>query len=147
MTDIGSLQLMSAGMDNMTNGAWTQYNLKVYPKTPIYDRDVLEIRLPYELELPRYVSQLTCKASKNINRISCVASSNNFIRITFESVDAINPGDLITIWLNTIRNAPSLRPTSPFTDILLKDGAGYKVSGYSGIVSVTNYNASFILDY
>ena len=147
MTEIGQLQLISAGMDNQTNGATTKYNLRIYPNTPLESGDRLTFNLPDELRLPTK-SVLSCGKSRNIRRMFCTTQGvNKKIQVVFEVVDLIGAGEPFTIFINEVINAPSLRPTSSFSNFMLTDANLYQIADYSGIVSVTNTEVGYIKEY
>lgn len=52
MTDLSTVSLISASMDNMTNGAITTYSIRFTPNTPIFVGDKINLMFPNELTLP-----------------------------------------------------------------------------------------------
>lgn len=112
-------------MTNTTNGALTNYSLTFTTNTPIYTGDSLYLTFPIEITLPQQ-SNLKCTSSKNIIELTCSKmyasnSAANAVQIYLNNVAGISENNQFIVTFSDIQNAFSLRPTSPFSGIVLSD--------------------------
>ena len=73
-------------MMNQTNGAITDYKVRIRPQSKIFGKDTFTIKFPPEIQLP---TNLGCNmdARSYVLRVNCVQQANQLVQITFVDVD------------------------------------------------------------
>lgn len=90
------MQLISAGLTNVTNGAISDYSLTFTPNTPVFDGDKLNLRFPAEITLPDW-NEFKCTGDKNIFSMTCTKSNFNLVQVILRNVNSIVAGSSFRI--------------------------------------------------
>tara|TARA_B110001450_G_C17302306_1_gene351999 strand:- start:5 stop:436 length:432 start_codon:yes stop_codon:yes gene_type:complete len=111
-------------MLNKMNGAVTQYQVAIVSKTQIYTNDLFKIDFPPEIGLP-FDLKCTTSTKKLIQKFSCQRLNEKTVHFLMLDVNEDNghvqAGFEIQFNIENVRNAPSLRTSSSFTNMIFTD--------------------------
>ena len=138
MTQLKPISSIMIDQLNKTNGAETAVIITIVPSTVIHDGDIFSIDFPDELDLPLNPE---CTATDRflIPSLMCQRSGEKTIEFTILRPDpSLKAGIEFDVVLNNAINSPSLRPTSPFSNMMLTDSNRLELAGYSERIVLTN---------
>ena len=123
MTKLKSITNVEIDVQNKTNGAITTYFIKITPSTQVHSFDVFTIDFPKELQLP---FGMHCGSlSTLIGDATCIKIGELKVEITLLYVSKeLTSGKQFTVKVVGVKNAPSMRPTSPFTNMMFSGRHG-----------------------
>jgi hypothetical protein len=139
MTQLKPISSIIIDQVNKTNGAETAFIITVVPSTMIHRGDIFSIDFPSEVDLPMV---LNCSSDHmlKIGRLECQRSGERTVQFTIMDPDQelLYTGVEFNLRLNNAVNSPSLRPTSPFTSMMLTDSDRLELAGYTERIVLTN---------
>ena len=140
MTELLQLTSVAVQMANLTNGAITSYTLQIVSTTLIQTGDLFTIRFPQEIVVPLGVTCASGPTAK-ATTLACSRMKENSVRIVLGQVDENlrdqAAGVPLVFLVHGVQNAPSLRPSKSFTDMVFIDAqTNLDLTQYSSSVTV-----------
>jgi len=123
MTELKSITNVEIDVQDKTNGAITTYFIKITPSTQVHSFDIFTIDFPKELMLP---FGMHCGSlSDLVGDATCIKIGERRVEITLLDVSKeLTSGIEFELEVVGVKNAPSLRPTSPFTNMMFSGRHG-----------------------
>jgi len=103
------------------NGKKTTYEVTIVPSTQIFSSDMLVIEFPPEISLP---IKMNCSSpsTRYVFDLSCFKGNKQTVKILLIEVSSfLVSGTEFKLLIHNVTNPSSLRPTSPFGEIVFKD--------------------------
>jgi len=140
MTELLQLTSVAVQMANLTNGAITSYTLQIVSTTLIQNGDLFTIRFPPEILVPLGVTCASGDTAK-ATALACSRMKENSVQIVLGQVDENRRGQAagapLVFLIHGVQNAPSLRPSKSFTDMVFIDAqTNLDLTQYSSSVTV-----------
>jgi hypothetical protein len=130
-------------MASKTNGATADYLITVTPASRVFAGDVFKIKFPEDIVLPENAN-LRCSPEDgqlHILEISCLRRADQLVEFTFVAVDSAVVGDgpprSFALTVHDARNPLSLRPTDPFSEIVMLASGVHPMSRYDQGFSIS----------
>jgi len=123
MTELKSITNVEIDVENQTNGAITTYLITITPSTQVHSFDVFTIDFPEQLMLP---FGMHCGSrSQLLGGATCIKIGDRRVEITLLDVSKeLTSGKAFTVEVVGVKNAPSLRPTSAFENMMFSGRHG-----------------------
>lgn len=130
MATVPSFNSIKASAGSTTNGASGTYTITVNPSIRFVDGDVLYLTFPVETSVP---ASVTCSVGTNVKTVSCSSSSPNQVKVVLTfTTGSVAANNDFTFIVNNVKNAPSTKTTSPFTNIRAYDKDGNDIAIFTG---------------
>ena len=141
MTSLSQIASVSVDMLNKTNGAATQYQIAIVSNTQLYKNDLFKIDFPPEIGLP-FEMDCTTSTKELIKKFSCQRLNEKTVQFLMldvnEDDENFRAGFEIQLNVENVRNAPSLRTSSSFTNMVFTDSVTkFDLAEFSEEVFVT----------
>lgn len=141
--ELSQIESFGAEAYNATNGVVTEYNINWFTSISTASGDVMNINFPAELTLePTNGDGLVCSGLNGIGSVSCKRDSSNKQMMVIQMASVSQKTGLFKVRVNGIRNAPSLKPSSPFGQIYQATSDNKKTSEFKNKVTLTNLYAA-----